>query len=279
MILENNIEGQIILLLQNGAMPTVKIIAHLNKKGVATTKQGVYKSIAKLKKEEVLVGFDKKVALNKLWVQKMNAFFSLANSRYGNSVLDGSFLHLEEGDKISYRFKNPYVTDQFWGHAFALLSSMTPPNIPIIIYNPHEWFMLARRQAEEVLFKNLSNEGKLLLITVGSDTFLDKVVKKFFDQKQTQYHIDTKANMANNYYMNIFGDFIIEVRLDKSVANELDKYYQATNELVQNTTEDIKRIVMQPGYNRLTISRSPTRARILRKKLSKHFFIPSKFNI
>lgn len=273
-----SIESLIIRCLQQKELPIVELIREIAKKRDGTTKQGVYQAIAKLRESEVVVVFDKKISLNKSWVQEMTSFFSTASkSSTERPFIDTGFLNLEDGDRATYRFRSPYITDRFWAHAFSVLSAVTTKTTPIFIYNPHEWFLIARHESERRLFDDLRKDGRLLLVTIGHNDTLDQIVRKEFDQELSQYAIDTEFHFKEDYYLNIFGDYIIEVHLDKNVSKNISKFYTEEKVISAESTAKLQRIISQKGQNRLVVSRNKKKANELRKKLSKNFYIPKEF--
>lgn len=104
----------------------------------------------------------------------------------------------------------------FFGPMLYIFLPKESKKEPVYLYNPHEWFLLARKENELELFNTISRKGHRVLLTVGNDSFLDRYVKKYFDNNFSQYHIRNRRLFnENNYYLNIIGDFLIEVWMDK----------------------------------------------------------------
>jgi hypothetical protein len=272
---DKSIESLIIRCLQHKELTIVDLIRDIAKKRGGATKQGVYRAIAKLREAEVVVVFDKKISLNKSWIQEMSDFFSATSKYYSEQPLtDTGFLNLEEGDRAVYRFKSPYVADRFWAHAFSVLSATIKKTTPIYIYNPHEWFLIARRESERRLFDDLKKDGRLLLVTIGHNDSLDQHIRKDFDQNLSQYAIDTSFHFKENYYVNIFDDYIIEVYLDKKVSKDISAFYAEEIMVTAESIAKLQHIISQKGQNRFVISRNKKKTRELSKRLSKNFYIP-----
>ena len=275
MLWSNDIESTVIEILQQKELKIVDLIEKIRKRRGAVTKQGVYRVIRHLREQEVVVVYKGRVALSQVWVQKMSEFFTIAKHYYSEGlVLDDGFLNIEDGSRITYRFKSPYVMDRFWGHVFGVLGGIMSQNIPAVLYNTHEWFLLARYESERLSFDDLKRANKRLLVVVGHDDVLDKSVRKEFDGDMSQYHIDTSTGFKENYYLNVFGDYLIEAYLDKVVAQNIDDFYKRTKRMSQQATLELRNIVSQKGSNRFVVSRNKKKADRLRKKLSKPFYIP-----
>jgi len=273
---ENSIESLICTLLQQGAIDTASLIAEIRELRPKTTKQGVYAALRQLRREEIVVLHNKKASFNVRWLKQMDQFIKSAEQNYIESDFGrDNFLNLKDGEKISYFFSNPIDTDNFWGHALVILGeSSVPSSEPAYLYNPHEWFLIARRESERECFDIITKKRRLLL-TSGAKTPLDRAVAIEFDGDRGQYHmLDTPLFPKNNYYLNIVGDFIIEVWIDSSIAAQIESLYRETEKLGDDTAEKLIRIVAGRGRSKLAISRNAKKAERLKKMLRKNFYIP-----
>lgn len=272
-LFDSSIEASIVNHIKGGAKTATEIIDTLRIGNKKVTKQAVYQALRKLKKEEVIVVSKKNISLSQVWLEKINTFFESAN-QLNNTKIKEPFLNLTEGDSILYSFKTPYLTDQFWAHAFLILVATTSNKEPVCVYNPHEWFMITRQDSERALLKQIETYNKTGLFLIGHNDYIDRDVKKYFSSKNFQYHADPKVGFPENYYMNIFEDYILEVWIDKKVALEIDGWYKTTKNLASMDKEELIEIVHKFGRNKMRISRSKKRSKTLRKLFAKDFYIP-----
>ncbi|KKQ35827.1 MAG: hypothetical protein US50_C0004G0016 [Candidatus Nomurabacteria bacterium GW2011_GWB1_37_5] len=268
------IEERVIMLLQGGSMTAGDILAKIKKDRPKTTKQALYSALRKMKVEEIVAIHGKLISLSHVWVVKMAEIFNSAKRIYAREVIsDDGFLNLEEGDKIVYNFKSAESTDIFWGHAFALLAHATNSKVPLILYNPHEWFFLARKDSERLLFDEIKNIPRQIFLITDHNDPLDKQTAREFDGKMSQYHMLSENQFPKeNYYLNIFDDLIIEVWLDEKVAEKIDQFYKANKTIDENNLAELRRIVKERGRNKMKISRNKKRAEKLRAKFEKYFY-------
>lgn len=280
-IYQNSIRTHILEACQLKAMNIVELIAQIQKIREKTTKQAVYTAIRKLKEEEIVVTHKKYISLNKLWIQRQLDFYNLADSEYNhNGIGHDNILLLEDRDKVIYNFHSPSLTDMYWGHIFEVLSENIDLKMPIIIYNPHEWFLIARKESEKQIFTHLNNQNKLLLLVSGNNSPIDKnVLNESFKDWKHQYSLLLTSKYPNNYYLNIFGDFMIEVRLDKEISTKIDEFYKKYSKLDDINTKELFDIVNQKGNNKLIITKNHKKAAKIRKKLSKDFYLPQGYII
>lgn len=268
------VEESILFFLQKGSLSTTELLQKIQEKRTGTTKQALYKILQKLKEEEVVVVRSKYVSLSHLWINRMAEYFATAQRLYTtHGEPSEDFLQLEDGDKITYTFKNPNATDIFWGHAFGILSEVIKKE-PVYVYDPHEWFILARRESEKKLFDEIKEKEKQLFVLIGNKDPLDIFVQKEFDGKMSQYHTTTDSIFSkDNYYLNIFGDFIIETWLDTKTSEDIDHFYKTHMIFDEKAKEALKEIIERRGKNKLVISRNARKAEKLKKIFSKYFFV------
>jgi hypothetical protein len=269
------IEEYILKHLQNGPALMLDLVEKLKIDRPNTTKQAVYAALRGLKRSEQIVTYKGVASINLTWLNSMVNYFNLTKINYiKGSVSDGDFVNLEDRDKIKYYFQSPIKADIFWTHALYLLTERIEKNEPVYIYNPHEWFLLARKENELELFNNISRKGHRLLLTVGNDSFLDRHVNKYFDNNFSQYHVRSKQLFnENNYYLNIIGDFLIEVWMDKKVSDKIDGLYQEAKSFNKDVDEELKRIVGMESKMKIVISRNHKKAEKIKSSLKRHFVL------
>lgn len=275
-IFDNSIEALVIDCLREGKMTGPEIVSLVANKRSGATKQAVYLALRQLMNDEVVVHFKQSYRISDLFLDKVIGYFDYLKSGDAQKTNSEPFLNLSDGDSIGYSFKTPYITDQFWAHAFAILTSYTPNEIPIVIYNPHEWFIYAHTESEQKVIDAIIKQGKYAFFTIGTKKLADVQAKKYFTNEHTQYFIDdtSKTNLARNYYLNIFDDYIIEVWLDGKVTQNIDDWYEGVTEVGQNEIDKIETIVKQQGRTKMRISRNKKRAQRLAKQFTKNFYIP-----
>jgi hypothetical protein len=272
-IFDDSIESLIIDSLRAGKMSGPELVLNIEKKRPKTTKQAVYLAMRTLLKDEVVVHFKKKYSISDLFLDKVIGYFNYPRSKERQKLNTEPFLSLSDGDSIAYSFKTPYVTDQFWAHAVALLTSYIPKEIPIIIYDPHEWFIYARFESEKRILNSIISQKKYIFFTIGSTTPADIYAKKYFQAPHVQY-FTTTIDLPRNYYINIFDDYIIEVWLDTTITKNIDEWYIKTKEVNPDEIKKLESIVQSVGRTKMRISRNRKRANRLAKQFTKDFYIP-----
>lgn len=270
------IEHSVVELLQKGPLTAVELIKRIQTKRPSTTKQGVYRALRKLKKDEEVIIHGKSVSLNLQWVRKMSEFYSLAQFYYASKL--GSpdhFLNISGREKVVYYFKNLNVMDIFASHVLHMLDGVVPAREPIYVYNPHEWFAYARKEAEAMLVDAFTESKRAILITSTHRTPLDLALKQRFHADALQYYITEKAiSQKDNYYFAIFGDYLIELFLDERTSADIDAFYKAVMIFDEKAEQTLAAIITKTGKNKVTISKNMRKIEIYKRHLAKNFYIP-----
>lgn len=269
-----NIEDRILSELQKGSVVILSLIKKIQDERPGTTKQAVYAALRNLRREEMVLCLKGVASLNLTWINQMTSYLELARKSYQQSLGQGSFLDLEDRERIKYYFNDAHKADIFWTHAYYVLLGQLQPNEPVFLYNPHEWFFIARKENETTVLASTVAANHPYLVVAGGDTFLDKYIRKYFDGEKSQYHLLPASLFKDStYYINIFGDFLIEVWLDKKVVGKLEKIYQTTAEWNDGVEKKFQKILALNGRLRIVISRNHKKAIRLKKTLSKGFAI------
>lgn len=268
-----NLEQHLISLLQKGPLSSADLLFAVRKKRSGTTKQGMYAALRKLIKAEIVVKHKAQVSLNVTWLTKLDSFASLASHFYSSDARSGNFLDLADGDRISYEFKSANATDAFWIHVLLLLVEAYP-KANFLAYNPHCWFFLVRPESERTLRDVIMRKKSQYLVMVGGKRPLDRAIRKEFDGKGSQYSMREKSLFKkNNYYLNVIGEYVIEVTIDTAQANAIDRLYNSAKSFTPDIEDELRDIITSKGRTRLIVSRDKKKAEKLRRMLAKPFYI------
>lgn len=262
------LEAVIVRLLLEGECSTTVLLEKV-RKIKATTKQGFYSALRKLRREEVILIYKKTVSLDGVWLKKMRDAFAQTEAPQ-DEVSD--VLSLQNKESILYSFSNIRNLDTFWGHIQSILVKNTSERDPIFSYDPHYWFYLAREERERELLKEMVENKRQFLMTVGGETPLDKVIKSNFNNEYLQYTHKKILDFLNQY-LTVVGEYVIEVTLDKKTSDRMEKIYKENSNVTEDVVLDLQDLLVSKGKNKLKVSRNKAKAEKLKKILSKDFFI------
>lgn len=247
------------------------LVELIKKKRPKTSKQAVYIALKTLSTDEIVAKIGSKYFLSRLWLNKISKLFEFQKE---NEIIKDVVFKLKDKESISYRFPSLLTCDTYWAHSVNLLIDWLPPNKPVFIWNPHNIFVIGREEVEEDIFRAFEKDRKYGFYVTRGKTLLDKEFKKTWTSKNVSIHTDDNISFEDNYYLNIFDNFIIEVFISKELAQEIDTFYAKDKELSSADILFFKNLLSEKYPVRMKISRNKTKADRLRKKLAKHFFIP-----
>ena len=273
--MSTRIEDEVIALLQKRSMTAMEILQSIRGVRPKTTKQAVYLAIRNLKKKEIITTHSKLVSLSRIWIDQMADFYTVARKQYARSaVADSGYLNLEEKDRITYSFKNPITTDVFWAHTLSVLAEITPQSEPVYIWNQHEWFFLAHGESERTLLRNMREKNKKSYVLSAHKDPLDRYVSNEFDGEWAQYYaLGEQLFEKPNYYVNVVGDYILEVWLDKNVQNKIDAFYENHKLPTDEAIREIQKITQEAGQTKLRISKKQKKAHEIKNIFRKYFLV------
>lgn len=265
------IEEHVVSAVKDSPKKTTDLLEEL-RSSMPVTKQGFYASLRKLKKEEAVVVYKSVVALNTAWIERLIAWTADAQAAYLPQTGESTVLDLKEKESVSYTFTTTAHLDTFWGHTQNILVQETPPNEAVYSYDPHYWFYLARKETEKVLIATITGKGKQFLMTVGGTTALDKALQPEFTGDERQYHME-RLFPKKNYYLVVIGSYVTEVFLDEAVAEKVENIYETHTDLNSSALSELTALLSVRARHRIKISRNSLRAKKLKTKLQKPFFI------
>lgn len=268
-----HVEKLVIDTLQRGSCSTAALIESIDRQRKGVTKQGVYRVLRKLKKEEKVVQHGRSVSLNIQWLRKMSDFFSIAQHYYSPRQSNPDFfLNLREKEKVTFTFKTLVDLDAFASHVIHMLAEIMGENEPVYVYNPHEVFAYGRKEAEEMLLDAFEKLHKKLFVLSTYHSPLDEALKKQFTGTHVEYHIEEDVPFdTETYYFNVYSDYLLEIRLDRHIAGEIHAFYAETKVFNAAAEQQLAQVFLTKGRHRLTLSRNKAKAARYKKFFAKYF--------
>lgn len=275
-MLETALDTQIIAILAEGPRQSASLVELLATRNHCSI-QSVYAVLRKLRADGVVLLTKKILSLSTVWIERQSELVKKAQSAYLATTIDSefSFGKLENGDQITYQFKNSVLLDEMWGHLFLVLLERVEHNMPIMIYNPHSWFAIVRYQSEKTIFKSMFDAGFKSYFSLAGKEALDRdVCTSFIESIGHSFSMGVDVGLKQNKYLNVIGDYLIEVELDETISAQIEAYFKRYQTMSEANQEELQKIVTAMGRNKLTISRNMSKARRWRTKLAKDFLIP-----
>ena len=248
-----------------------KLVTLVQKRRSSSTKQAVYYALKSLIESEIVSKAGSSYFISRVWINRVQNLLSSQENKSSNNDL--LFSSLSDKQSISYSFPNLMACERYWAHVFDIFMSSIPRECPIFVWNPHEWFVIGREKVEREVFKAFETRKKYAFYTIHGNTPLDTEFKDKLNNKFVTICTNSDIRFADNYYLNIFGDFILEVFLNKRLAREIDIFYKSNKKLSIINIAEFKKLINQKFPIRMKISRNEKKAYALRRKLSKEYLL------
>lgn len=272
---KQSIEDLIIeVLAKNPYIEGPNLVTLINEVRPKTTKQAVYFALKSLLESETVAKVGSKYFLSRAWLFKISQLFESKNH-----LMSDAIFNLKDKESISYYFPSLLTCDTYWVHIFSLLIEWTPNYRPIFIWNPHEWFVVGRKNEETNIFNEYRDKNKFVYYLIQGNSPLDKEFRDTWSSDNVSIAIGSKLSFANNYYFNVFDEYIIEVFINQKLAVEIEQFYSANTELTPDNIHTFETLITKKYPVRMRISRKKEKAELLRKKMAKPFFIPKNLSL
>ncbi|KKR15337.1 MAG: hypothetical protein UT42_C0004G0008 [Candidatus Falkowbacteria bacterium GW2011_GWA2_39_24] len=269
-----DLKNLIIYRLKHGAMKTDVLLKAVRQSVPTATKQAFYLALRQLLKEEAVVKHGKEVAINLLFVDRLQVFLDDINKNYITQSKTGMQSLLSGTDRLIYQFNNLFSLDNYLLHIFSLIISEAPVPSPLYLYNPFEWFLLAKPKVELSYYDWLIKKGKTIFLVLGENAPLNKLVAKKYSNKDLVIAIDDKLRFKENEFVTVLNDYIIISKIAMATAIAINNLCR-DNSLSPTVLETkVSELLSGKLRAKITIVKNHQKAEKYKKLLARQFFIP-----
>ncbi len=266
MLLSSNksIEDRIVEHLGHGPETPKKLWSQINTTE-PTSIQAVYKALKKLEKDEIVLKAKHKITLSEEWVEKVGRLL----------IKDTPYIQLEDGEVITYKFKGLSELDRHWKH--VVKNFIKTLKGPVFHSEPHEmWIHIADRYESQIDYINsFAKDKRYCYLIFGGTTAMDKEYKRQHQNDFLSVNLEDKPTfIKRNEFLTIIEETIITTIINDELGSKIDALYDSTKDIDPNFGKRVEELFIHTGPVKLRIELNGNKARLLRKKLSKNFFIP-----
>lgn len=267
------IEELIIESLGAHAVTGATLLEKIRKTLPKTSKETFYRILRSLLEQEVVTKYGMLYGVNRHWLKRLYRFSKpkLDLTQPTNAM---SVLSFEEGDSITYTFKTPNLMGIYWAHLYDAVFDLHYPQIPILIFHPHEWLIYTRMDSETLFLKRFSEDQKRGLFSIGGSAELDKEFKKKWSSKYLEIATGASYGLKNTEYLNVLGDFIFKVKVSTRFAKDIDGCFKKYKTISDDSREELMAICNRPDKVKMVFTRSKKEADKWRTKWKKDYFMP-----
>jgi len=261
---KERVEDKVIRELLEGEKTAKVLVNSLQKQNFPVTIQGVYKALKTLISEEIVIKRGKTYSLLEEWRKKIVEHFE----QNTNQILLG------EGEIIQFDLSSLIHLEQQWKNVILPLHNKNK-NFPIFFYNSYYiWPYISenRKRSELQYYQSFLEDKKFAFSLVGNNDSKETETKKIFQNEFVQWALGEKI-FPDTDYPTIFADYIITTRISKQITEKIEEVYK-TSDTLEELEDNLQKIGIEKKKVKLIIERNKEKAKKLRKKLSKEFFVP-----
>jgi hypothetical protein len=147
---------------------------------------------------------------------------------------------------------------------------------PVFFQTPHQFWMMLneeREKSEKEYIQSFNKNETYAFYSITGKTSLDTWFKNNFTSDYIKINTGEKIILKDINYLTVFNEYIIITTIPKNIAKDIEKYFSDIDnyELIKTKISSMN---IESKKIKLSIERNKNKAKMLRKKLSKNFYIP-----
>lgn len=234
------------------------------------TERAVFKELAKLVEQGILVRVKGKYVVKVTWIlELLELGDDLTKQTLNPKSLDIQVP--EPGERLRWKFKNLRRMDTFWVQLMFVLFSISKRK-HMYVWCPHFWFHLLDLKKELQAMRAMKAGGNKHFLIMGSDSYLDKLPTRYWNNSVYEWSFASGPfEGEDRRYLDVIDDYILTVLFTSQFVEEL-------NELLDRVRNDrdLQKVDLNIFFDKrtnvtLTLENNPTKAKRLTKKF-KDFF-------
>lgn len=264
------IEEQIVkLLAKKSNLSAAQILTGINSQGFDFSQRGIYKELAKLEDEGIVLKLKSSYSLHLSWVTNLLAFADSAYDSYIRSKYLEEIIALDSR-KVTYAFVKVLRLDMFWIQLLSAIHQVYPQE-PLFLWCPYQWFHLMHDHAVKLFFEASDLTGAKRYHIMGGENYINKKSLETLP-KNGEYSLRQSpfSNEMNVYY-SIIGDVLITARFDQAYNNRIERMFAEVKSEKDLKAYDLNSVFGPNIKGRLTIERNVGKAKRARRKFVDFF--------
>lgn len=258
-----NLHDHIVQWLLEHSGTVADIMQYLDTQNISPTVQGVYKSLRELMTDDIVVKQKQTYSISNVWRNKVVKLVS------GRSAFS-----LSAGEEVIYRFQKLEHLDMFWKHSMQDIQD-TYRDFPIFHALPHNfWYYVpGRKESEEEYYSDFEHRETHAYSIIGGKTIHDTLIKQNYTHPFHQYELYAEYPFSRRDHLSIIGPYIITTRVSSTLTRVVDHVYNIAK-TEKELSELLRNKFAKPGATIMTVEHNETKAKKLRKRMAKDFYVP-----
>jgi len=233
----------------------------------------LYRIVAQLIDEQVLVREKGKLSLNLVWVNHVLRLATQIETTYVTRAHPVFELPKNEGEKKEFTADSLNGLDPVWNHILLQLVKEREGNT-WYEYASHPWFTLAMPGTEADVYKTILAQKTSVHLVHGNDTFLDRHAIKLLKKTLPSIRQTTAKNLPfpkEGYLVIVYGSYVIECFVADVVSKHFALFFNSVQSIEQFDPQMFSDVFRMKTQARIQIRKSTADSAALRNTLEKLF--------
>ena len=231
----------------------------------------LYRRIAKLLENQVVVAHRRRFSLNLVWVSQILRLAQGLQRTYGFPACEVVQLPRREGTSRTYTASSLRQLDPLWNSLMLEIGTRSGEKA-WYGYNSHPWFALGMHGFEEALFRSLFGAGVKTYLLYGNDTWLDHYGVEQVRMEGLHQKIGLcEALPREGYAAWATTNYLIECQFPPKVAAQFADFFLHTRRIADFNRKAFEHTFAQKAACRLKVHKSRKRAAHVRELLRSYF--------
>jgi len=241
-------------------LTATEIQCELEKLGHFLKTSGLYKALALLRGQGVLLKVRGQFQINNEWKQSVYKMLG----GYGT-------LTLEDGESITFACQTASQTDKYWKH-YSLILEREASETDLYFYNPHQfWLYIPDRAQSEKEYIDYTKDKKLRVKhLISNTTMYDKSFARTYTNSTYEIYCTNIKTFSKRDNIAVFGDYILNTKTSTTFADYVNRIYTEA-ESEKELADQIADVVMKPDRFIFKLEKNRNLARKLKKVFKKYF--------
>lgn len=183
----------------------------------------VYKTLAQLIQEQVLVKEKWKLSINTNWILAYMRLGATLQQNYGPET--ANIFSLKQGQEKKFRASTLADLDPIRGNVYAILAMYYGKDVAIYDYNAHLYHMIGMPETEKSVRTEPWFATQTTYFLVGNTTFLDQRSVAYLKNKWFPVCVATNVPfLQEGYVCSVIGDYVLEIVFPAEITQQF-KYF------------------------------------------------------
>jgi len=244
----------------------------VTKRKMPVSLQHVYRLVHQMNDEQILVKIGGALSINFMWLSYLSFFCERAKSVRADHPGKVSIPTLREGQKIRFSASSMLEVETVWNHLLVQLRAMQHDEKHLFKFYSHAWWQLGKNSGREVQFyQKIAASGVTCYWLFGSNTPLDRGATQWIKEIFPYALSATPPFPQEGYNLNVYGDYIVECVLPKTMAKHFSSIFEHTQSMDDFDPELFLDLFTRTATYEVTVWKNAKQADLLRAKLMQFF--------